>query len=92
MDSERELMTGWEDLDSDDQAVQHYGTPRHSGRYPWGSGDNPYQRDATFLSRYRELKKGGASEQEIVKYFGMKNSSELRANITAADHKDRAYK
>ncbi len=21
----------------------HYGTPRHSGRYPWGSGDRPYQ-------------------------------------------------
>lgn len=21
----------------------HYGTPRHSGRYPWGSGKNPYQ-------------------------------------------------
>lgn len=23
----------------------HYGTPRHSGRYPWGSGKNPYQGD-----------------------------------------------
>lgn len=21
----------------------HYGTPRHSGRYPWGSGKEPYQ-------------------------------------------------
>lgn len=21
----------------------HYGTPRHSGRYPYGSGENPYQ-------------------------------------------------
>lgn len=21
----------------------HYGTPRHSGRYPWGSGKKPYQ-------------------------------------------------
>lgn len=21
----------------------HYGTPRHSGRYPYGSGDRPYQ-------------------------------------------------
>ena len=20
--------------------IQHYGTPRHSGRYPWGSGGN----------------------------------------------------
>ena len=21
----------------------HYGMPRRSGRYPWGSGKNPYQ-------------------------------------------------
>lgn len=23
--------------------IQHFGTPRHSGRYPWGSGKRPYQ-------------------------------------------------
>jgi hypothetical protein len=23
--------------------LMHYGTPRHSGRYPFGSGDRPYQ-------------------------------------------------
>lgn len=34
---------------------QHYGTPRHSGRYPWGSGENPYQRSQNFLSRYDQL-------------------------------------
>lgn len=22
--------------------LYHYGTPKHSGRYPWGSGNNPY--------------------------------------------------
>ena len=33
----------------------HYGTPRHSGRYPWGSGDNPYQRTGDFLSRVGDL-------------------------------------
>ena len=31
--------------------LMHYGTPRHSGRYPWGSGENPYQRNGDFLSR-----------------------------------------
>ena len=25
------------------QELYHYGTPRHSGRYPWGSGKNPKQ-------------------------------------------------
>ena len=28
----------------------HYGTPRHSGRYPWGSGENPYQSLQGFYS------------------------------------------
>lgn len=28
--------------------LMHYGTPRHSGRYPWGSGENPYQRNGDF--------------------------------------------
>ena len=23
--------------------IMHYGTKRHSGRYPWGSGQHPYQ-------------------------------------------------
>ena len=26
-----------------EEYLEHYGTPRHSGRYPWGSGENPYQ-------------------------------------------------
>lgn len=25
--------------------IMHYGIPRRSGRYPWGSGDRPYQGD-----------------------------------------------
>lgn len=26
-----------------DDYLMHYGTPRHSGRYPWGSGKRPHQ-------------------------------------------------
>lgn len=51
--------------DSDDD-VMHYGTPRHSGRYPWGSGKNP-QRSRDFMSRNEELKKKGVSEAERAK-------------------------
>lgn len=29
----------------------HYGTPRHSGRYPWGSGAKPYQNERTSLKK-----------------------------------------
>lgn len=40
-----------------DDILMHYGMPRRSGRYPWGSGDNPYQHSGDFLSRVEELKK-----------------------------------
>ena len=38
-----------------DDILMHYGMPRRSGRYPWGSGDNPYQHSGDFLSRVEEL-------------------------------------
>ena len=58
----------------------HYGTPRHSGRYPWGSGQNP-QRSKSFATKVAELKKDGISEPEIAKLLGLKNSTALRAKI-----------
>lgn len=30
--------------DGSETELMHYGTPRHSGRYPWGSGKRPKQR------------------------------------------------
>ncbi len=54
-----------------DDYLEHYGTPRHSGRYPWGSGDNPYQRNVNFLSATKELEKKGLSEKEISNQFGL---------------------
>lgn len=48
----------------------HYGTPRHSGRYPWGSGKNP-QRNRNFLGRIKELEAQGLSQKEIADTFGM---------------------
>ena len=58
--------------------LYHYGTPRHSGRYPWGSGDNPYQHGAaSFLGQYNDLKSKGLSESEIAKAMGM-NTTQLR--------------
>lgn len=36
--------------------LAHYGIKRRSGRYPWGSGKNPYQHSGDFLSRVNELK------------------------------------
>ena len=58
--------------------IRHYGTPRHSGRYPWGSGENP-QRSKSFATRVSELKKDGLTEAEIATTLGLKNTTELRA-------------
>ena len=64
--------------------LAHIGTPRHSGRYPWGSGGNPYQRHKNFLAYVDDMKKAGMKESEIVKALGLKSSSELRAMRTIA--------
>ena len=36
--------------------LYHYGTKRHSGRYPWGSGERPHQHDGKSGGNY-QLKK-----------------------------------
>lgn len=61
--------------------LEHYGTPRHSGRYPWGSGKDP-QRSKDFLQRVKELKKEGISEVDIAKSMGYETTSQLRARIS----------
>ena len=50
--------------------LYHYGTPRHSGRYPWGSGERPYQGDGIIRSsrlRSYEKKKEGAELKKVSK-------------------------
>lgn len=48
----------------------HYGTPRHSGRYPWGSGKNP-QRNRNVYLRAKQLEKQGLTKTQIAHQFGM---------------------
>lgn len=59
--------------------LAHIGIVRRSGRYPWGSGENPYQRGSkAFLDQVSDLKKQGLSEAEIAKGLGI-TTTELRA-------------
>ena len=58
----------------------HYGTPRHSGRYPWGSGKDPYQRTGDFLSRVDELKKKGLGDTDIAKEMGLTTTQNYALN------------
>lgn len=68
--------------------LMHYGVKKRSGRYPWGSGDNPYQHSGDFLSRVEELKKDGLSEKEIAEAIGL-STTELRVQTRLANHERR---
>lgn len=73
----------------------HYGVSvmdgapgRGSGRYPWGSGENPKQRTDTFLSRYREYEGKGLSEKEIAEKIGT-TTTKLRVQLSYAKSQKR---
>ena len=61
-------------MDGDEDVLMHIGMPRRSGRYPWGSGEDPYQRqNLDFLGRIKEMKDQGMKEPEIAKALGIVN-------------------
>lgn len=77
--------------------LMHYGTPRHSGRYPWGSGEDPHQRTGDFISRVNDMKAKGISESNIAKELGIVNeqgkpsTGRLRAQISVANEVRRRH-
>ncbi len=75
--------------DNNDNELMHYGMPRRSGRYPWGSGKDPYQRTGDFLTRIDDLKKQGLTEKEIADAFGL-TTTQLRAQKSIANAERRA--
>ena len=70
--------------------LMHYGMPRRSGRYPWGSGKDPYQHGSSdFLSRVEDMKKQRFKDnaEDIKKYFGEKMTlEEYRQEKTWANY------
>lgn len=72
-----------------DNELKHYGIPRRSGRYPWGSGKESYQRTGDFLSRLDDLKKSGMSEKDIADAFGL-TTTQLRTQRSLAKDERRA--
>lgn len=71
------------------EELKHYGMPRRSGRYPWGSGKDPYQRAVTFRSHVQKLRQQGLSDKEIAEREGIK-TTQLRARISLAKAEQRA--
>lgn len=77
----------------DESYLMHYGKGHldggHSGRYEWGSGDDPYQRYSTFLETVHELKRQGVTEANIAKSYNM-STTQLRAQVSIAKDAKRA--
>lgn len=80
--------------------LMHYGIKRRSGRYPWGSGDNPYQHSGDFLSRVEELRnqkytftdadgKTYTGDLAIAKSMGL-TTSQLRVQLSLANAERRS--
>lgn len=72
-----------------DDELTHYGTPRHSGRYPWGSGENPYQSSTGLYRMAKQLKSQGMSDKEIAESFGM-STREYKSAYSNAKNEVRA--
>ena len=72
-----------------DDYLKHYGIKRRSGRYPYGSGDDPYQHSSDLIGRVELLKKKGMSEKEIAESLGM-TTTNLRSELSTAKNQRRA--
>lgn len=83
-----------------EEMLMHYGMPRRSGRYPWGSGDNPYQHSGDFLSRVEEMKnnnftftdkdgKTHTGEVAIAKSMGL-STTQFRTQLSLAKDERRS--
>lgn len=94
-----EILSYFGISDREDDYLEHYGTPRHSGRYPYGSGENPYQHFGDFLGRISELKKAGftytdddgkvwTGDNAIAKSMGL-TSTEYRRQVSWAGYERR---
>ncbi len=73
---------------NEDEYLSHIGTPRHSGRYPWGSSGNISQqlpRNASFLDYVSEMRSKGLTDPEIAKGMGI-STTVLRAKRSIANN------
>lgn len=72
-----------------DNTLAHYGILRKSGRYPWGSGKDPYQRSRDFQGLVKGLESKGMTEAEIARGLDM-TTTELRATKSIAKRERQA--
>ena len=83
-----------------DKYLYHYGIERKSGRYPWGSGEDPYQRSGMFFSYINDLKSQGLTPSQIASVIDAYakergesrrfSTTQLRATNSIAKNRTRA--
>lgn len=64
----------------EEDELQHEGVLERSGRFPWGSGEHPFQRLGGAHGEYMRLKKDGLSDKEIADNLGC-SVTQLRARM-----------
>lgn len=71
--------------------IEHIGIKRRSGRYPWGSGKDPYQRSLAFKAYMDEMTSKGLTQTQIADMLtdfandGKKvSTTDLRAGIASS--------
>lgn len=76
---------------NEEDALTHYGVSkrdgapgRGSGRYPLGSGDDPYQHSINFIQRYRNMKAIAKDEKELARLMGCSSTGSLRRQYSNA--------
>lgn len=72
-----------------EEILMHYGIKYRSGRYPYGSGEDPYQHGRDFIGRIEELKKQGWTEtpENIKKEFGLSTTQYRIEKALAKDER-----
>lgn len=78
------------------EGVGHDENPpgRGSGRYGWGTGENPYQHQFNFMSELKNLRKKGLKDSEIAKMLLGEHATttDLKAEIAIAEKEERRLK
>lgn len=90
-------------IEKNENDIEHYGIKRRSGRYPWGSGKDPYQHSGDFYSRVNELRKANfeftdpdtgkhyTGDTAIARSMGL-SSTQFRTQYSLAKNEQRAIK
>lgn len=85
-------------IEDENDALMHYGIKRRSGRYPYGSGEDPYQHGSDFLADINNMKKSGftytddkgnvlTGDNAIAASFGLKTTEFRRQKSWAVYEK-----